>query len=1174
MRRLILTTILIAMFGSAVFGAPATNTTKLEQLSFDFTSKLQLHRTQLYYDLLSSTSYAQARLNANRDIKLMFIDDRGQPRYYMTTNLNAARTVSTDKVWPGGMGGYTLTGSETTLGLLGVWDGGGVRTSHVEFGGRVTQVDSPGATHYHSTHVAGTMVAEGDDPAAKGMSYEAELAAYDWDNDNSEMATAAANGMTVSNHSYGFIAGWYYDSPDWYWYGDVDISPVEDYQFGLYTTYAQDWDQIAYNAPYYTIVKSAGNDRNDFGPTAGTEHYVWGNSGWELSTDVRDPDGGADGYDCVMTTATAKNIITVGAIYDITSGYSAPGDVSMSSFSGWGPTDDGRIKPDLVANGIGLYSTDDANNTSYVSLSGTSMAAPNLSGSLNLLVRHYEATHSNNTPLSATMKATLIQSADESGPNPGPDYMFGWGLMNTLKAADLIDADVTDPNRIREESLANGEIDQYYIGSDGVTPIRVTVAWTDIPGTPPVASLNPTTPMLVSDLDLRIEYVATSTVYQPYLLNPSSPASAATTGDNTVDNVEQVYIAAPAAGTYLVTVSHKGSLTLQNYSIVSTHSLLSQTTRTWYVTTSGSDATGDGTSGNPFASIQHAVDQSGPDDTVAVAAGTYDENVECSHSLYFHGEDAATTIIDAGGLKKALWIRNAPNTHGEISGFTLTNSGAGSTDGWLNAGLVVESDGTGNWLVFNNISTGNAESGIITTDAGRIERNVVSQCGSGGILVTTNAAITINQNVIHSCGSGLVADAATTSVSAMNNIISENTLAGIDIAGGVTYSANYNDVWNNSPNYTITPGANDISLDPMFIGGLPFDYGINCESPCIDAGDPGFPLDPDGTTADMGVYPYDQTSCADTDGDCFGDPGNPGNVCPDDNCPSVYNPDQVDSDDDGVGDACDICAGFDDTIDGDADGVPDGCDVCAGFDDTVDADDDSVPDGCDVCAGFDDTQDADFDGVPDGCDICAGYDDTVDADDDGVPDGCDVCAGFDDTVDADFDGVPDGCDVCAGFDDTVDADDDGVPDGCDVCSGFDDTLDADFDGVPDGCDICAGFDDALDADADTVPDGCDNCIDVFNPDQTDTNGDNVGDACTTCCENMGDFDHSGQVDVSDIVVWVGWAFNSKPTAPGCEYPDGFYPECDMDGSAQVDVADVVFWVAWSFDGGPDPTDCQ
>jgi len=307
--------LLIIGLSNNVFAQPVTKVGELEQMSNDFANQLQARQPQLYYDLLNSAEKPQLQLNQNRDIQLILIGESNKPFYYAIENLNAARTVSTDDVWPGGSGGFPLSGSGTTLGKLCVWDGGGVLLTHQELTGRVTQMDNPGGTHYHSTHVAGTMIASGVDGSAKGMSYQGTLAAYEWTNDNSEMASAAAAGMNVSNHSYGYITGWYY-SGDWYWYGDITISPVEDYGFGFYDAKARAWDAIAYNAPYYTIVKSAGNDRND-GPSPGEGHWVWASGSWVWSTDTRDKDGGADGYDCVSWNGTAKNIITVGAVYDM-----------------------------------------------------------------------------------------------------------------------------------------------------------------------------------------------------------------------------------------------------------------------------------------------------------------------------------------------------------------------------------------------------------------------------------------------------------------------------------------------------------------------------------------------------------------------------------------------------------------------------------------------------------------------------------------------------------------------------------------------------------------------------------------------------------------------------------------------------------------------------------------
>ncbi len=515
-------------------------------------------------------------------LELARFTPQGRPLYRITDNLNAARTISTDDVWLGGSAGLALTGAGQQL---GIWDGGSVRIAHQEFGGRATLFETVGLSD-HSTHVAGTMIASGVNANARGMAGAATLRSWDFNNDEPEMAAAqiAANPPVISNHSYGFISGWRNGSfgcsngndPQWYWFGDVAVSTQEDLVFGLYEDNSEAWDQIAYDSPDYLIFKSAGNDRGE-GPAAGVAHCHFNSSlaggagDFEAATDVHPVDGQGVGWDTIGGGAgSAKNILTIGAVNDIPAGYVNPASVVMSNFSGWGPVDDGRIKPDVVANGVTLNSSTTASNTAYGNLSGTSMSTPNASGSAALIRQH--AANLGQTWRSATYKAIIIHTADEAGANPGPDYTFGWGLMNTASAASLISGHAATGGRIRQGSLANGGADTYQVISTGSTPLKVTLAWTDPPGAAAgFTQLDPPTLRLVNDLDLSASTPGGGSA-SPWILDPANPGAAATTGDNDRDNVEQIYIASPAAGVYTFTVDHEGSITdgPQAYSLIIT----------------------------------------------------------------------------------------------------------------------------------------------------------------------------------------------------------------------------------------------------------------------------------------------------------------------------------------------------------------------------------------------------------------------------------------------------------------------------------------------------------------------------------------------------------------------------------------------------------------------------
>lgn len=482
-------------------------------------------------------------------IELVDVVD-GQPVYYKTDNAGAAITTRANQLWQGGSVGVVIEGEGYNK--VGIWDGGAVRKTHQEFNNtgtqRVTQPDNVTSQSAHSTHVAGTIVAGGVNANAKGMAHKGQLKAYDWNSVETEMTAAATAGMEISNHSWGQIRGWNQDETTgaWTWNGSTSVSPTEDYLFGFYNSQARTWDQIAYNAPFFLITKSAGNDRGDGPSNAGQNGEP-------------EKDGGLDGYDCIGGSGNSKNILTVGAVNEVLN-YTGPSNVVMSSFSGWGPTDDGRIKPDVVGKGVNVYSLNSTSNTAYTTMSGTSMSSPNVVGSMVLLQQLYQQTHGGTPMRASTLKGLVIHTADEAGPNPGPDYKFGWGLMNTARAAEIIIEDQVQ-TVIDEITLANTQTYTRDLEIDGAESLRVTISWTDKQGNVQASALNNRTPSIVHDLDLRIVDESLN-VYYPYKLDPDNPAAAATNNmKNTVDNVEQVYIAAPAAGTYTVIVDHAGSLT-------------------------------------------------------------------------------------------------------------------------------------------------------------------------------------------------------------------------------------------------------------------------------------------------------------------------------------------------------------------------------------------------------------------------------------------------------------------------------------------------------------------------------------------------------------------------------------------------------------------------------------
>ncbi|WP_127846678.1 S8 family serine peptidase [Psychroflexus aestuariivivens] len=456
--------------------------------------------------------------------------DDGTPVFIETHNFNAAITVATNELYQGGSLNLSLSGAGFEI---GVWDGGNVRDTHQEFDNRVINQES-GSLSSHATHVSGTIASSGQfDVQSKGMAFNSTVKAYDFGNDTSEMIIESNSGLLISNHSYGL-------SPD----------NLPDAFFGNYNSQASTIDQITFNSPYYTAVFSAGNSRNapasQGGPYNSSKHP----------------------YDLLTGKNLAKNVIAVANTQQVLN-YTNRSSVMINNSSSYGPTDDGRIKPDIAAKGTNTYSTYSNSDDAYESISGTSMAAPSVAGSL-LLLQELNMDLNNEFLKSATLKALAIGTSRDAGNFAGPDYRFGFGLLYMEGAANAL-LNHSETSYVSEETLTDGQTYTLdFIADPDADKLVATIVWTDPSGpTQSQGAENDPTIRLVNDLDMRVE--SNGTTFEPWILNPTIPTLPATKGDNFRDNVEKIEIDNPQ-GSYSLTVNHKASLQngAQDFSIVIT----------------------------------------------------------------------------------------------------------------------------------------------------------------------------------------------------------------------------------------------------------------------------------------------------------------------------------------------------------------------------------------------------------------------------------------------------------------------------------------------------------------------------------------------------------------------------------------------------------------------------
>ncbi len=363
---------------------------------------------------------------------------------------------------------------------------------HIDYQGRTDQTLVGPSSGNHGDHVAGTIMGAGNlDPKARGMAWGADLKVYD--------VWDAVNSTPTSYFNPGVV---------------VTSTSYSNGCNAGYTGFAQTADYQVRTMPNLMHVFSAGN--------AGTSDCGYGaGAGWGNVT------GGVK---------IGKNVITVANLSYMD---------GLANSSSRGPAHDGRIKPDISAVGTNVYSCN-ANNV-YAFSSGTSMSCPGVSGTYAQLVEAYRSFNNGATPHSALIKGAILNTADDLG-NIGPDFKFGWGRINARRVVEVLQA-----GTYMYDSITQGNVNVHTIAVPAnVKQLNIMVYWNDYEAASNAALA------LVNDIDMTVTDPGSQT-YLPWVLDPTpNPASLntpATNGVDTLNNMEQVQINNPAAGSYNVTIA-------------------------------------------------------------------------------------------------------------------------------------------------------------------------------------------------------------------------------------------------------------------------------------------------------------------------------------------------------------------------------------------------------------------------------------------------------------------------------------------------------------------------------------------------------------------------------------------------------------------------------------------
>lgn len=405
---------------------------------------------------------------------------------------------------------------------------------HADFGQRLTYIENDSSTGpsnvAHSTAVSGVIGSDGiSQPSAKGVAPGVSMLAYSVTGNDAfstaDIVDAVARGARISNHSYG---------PD-------GLTVWGDYQ-----PESADFDAAIRNNGL--IALCAGNEESG-GIFKHIDFYV-----------------GAKNTLCIGAASSSARAEDTNDSPPV-----ARAD-GVASYGEFGPMNDGRIKPDLLAfggNGAGGGVTLDLGTNSTQTNSGTSFSTPAVSGVTALVFQQYRTVFGPE-PSAALTKALLCNSATDLGAS-GPDAKYGFGIVNAEEAIATINTKQGSSNSPFLEDVASNAVTKtYLVDVQNISELRITLCWMDPAGSPAAAKA------LVNDLNLDLEAPDGSHVF-PFSLDGNNPlANATATGANSVDPIEQTVVSNPANGLWKVMVSGASiPAGVQAYAICCNRSVLS-----------------------------------------------------------------------------------------------------------------------------------------------------------------------------------------------------------------------------------------------------------------------------------------------------------------------------------------------------------------------------------------------------------------------------------------------------------------------------------------------------------------------------------------------------------------------------------------------------------------------